>query len=137
MDNKTLNDKRVQISKAAESVIKRAVKETFEHIDELETQRNLIQQQIKILKYDLYDLKDGRMDRIAERQRIDPDTMKISCVLVTEIPGQSTVSPWHVEYNVALISGGDNNDTMRISNSMTKTFASGTYRMNNGEAKYL
>jgi hypothetical protein len=83
-------------------------------------------------------MKDGRLDRICERQSIDPDTQKISCVMLSKIPGQTVASPWHVEYKMSIIAGGGiGAESINVSNSMSKANAAGTYRMENGDIKYL
>jgi len=139
MENNKL-DKIKQDMKAMQiTVIKQAVKHTFERLEALEKEKNDVQNKIKILKHDLFDLKDGRLDRILERQSMDDETRTISVVIVAKVPavaGQSNASPWYEEYKVSVL--GDNGVVdCNINNSITKTNASGSYKLADGSIRYL
>ncbi|MFH1231366.1 MAG: hypothetical protein V1709_07720 [Planctomycetota bacterium] len=119
-------------------IIKEAVQLTFEKLEELEKQKNIIQNSIKILKHDLFDLKDGRLDRVLERQSLNEEVKSISVIAVTKIvvPNgqvQVNVSPWYEEYEFKILEG----EPCKINNSMTKTHASGSYKLKDGTIRYL
>lgn len=118
------------------AVIKAAVKETFVQIELLEKGKNDIQNRIKILKHDLFDLKDGRLDRVVERQGMNDEAKTISAFAVTKIEGQSQVSPWYIDYDMkVLVEGGV--IEIKVNNSLVKMHASGSYRLADGSIKYL
>jgi len=139
MENSKLDKIKADIKTTQISVIKQAVKQTFEKLEALEKEKNDVQNRIKILKHDLFDLKDGRLDRILERQSMDDETRTISVVLVAKVPGvagQNNSSPWYEEYKVSVLSDNGVVDC-NINNSITKTNASGSYKLNDGSIRYL
>ena len=58
------------------------MKQTLELIEKYEKQKHDIQESIKILKTDISDLKEGRLDRIAVRQAISPLASNAGCFKV-------------------------------------------------------
>ena len=116
-------------------VIKIAVKTTFEKLEIIETELADLQKVKSALKRDLNDLAEGRLDRIAERQSMDEVTKKegvFNIKLKVEI-GSKTTSPWYVPYLMSF--GGTGAD--EVTNSIAKTYAKGSYKLKNGEIKYL
>lgn len=135
MEEQKLNSIKMEMRQKQISVIKEAVRLTFEKLEEIERQKNALQNQIKILKHDLFDLKDGRLDRVLERQSINEETKSISVIFVSKaIPnGQSNTSPWYEEYEFKVLDG----EPYKINNSLAKTHASGSYKLNDGTIRYL
>lgn len=114
------------------AIIKEAVQLTFEKLEEIEKQKNSLQNSIKILKHDLFDLKDGRLDKILERQSINEEVKTISVIAITK--GTSlNVSPWYEEYEFKVLEG----EPCKINNSVTKTHAGGSYKLKDGTIRYL
>jgi regulator of replication initiation timing len=62
--------------------VKQLALRTLEKLDELEKQITELNEQRKLLKLDLEDLKEGRLDRILERQEKDPKAKKVSVFTV-------------------------------------------------------
>ena len=135
MENEKLDALKKEMKQKQISIIKEAVQLTFEKLEEVEKQKNILQDSIKILKHDLFDLKDGRLDRILERQNLNEETKSISVIAVTK-PANGTsanVSPWYEEYEFKVLDG----EPCKINNSTTKTHASGSYKLKDGSIRYL
>lgn len=118
-------------------IIKRAVRETFHAIIKIEAEVSETQKIRAALKRDLLDLKEGRLDRIVHRQKIDVVSKEHSIFLVepkVEIGGKSS-SQWYIPYYIRFRDeelGG-----VTINNSITKVHAGGACQLDNGEVKYL
>jgi hypothetical protein len=114
--------------------IKKLVKATFEKLLNIE---NILEENQKIkavLKRDLTDMAEGRIDRILERQSIDEVSKKESVFTVkmkVEV-GSKTSSPWYVPYIAVL-----DKTELAVNNSASKTYAKGSYKLDNGEIRYL
>ena len=140
MNDKKLDDLKQNIRDAQHAAIKAIVQKTFDTIQVLENEKNGLQNKIKILKHDLYDLKDGRLDRILERQEMDSDAKDLSALVIENIDGQKNSSPWYIEYLVKydMKTGVDKNyKEIKLNNSIAKTNASGSYKLEDGTIKYL
>lgn len=117
-------------------VIKNAVQATFEKLAIIESTLSDFQKIKSVLKRDLNDMAEGRLDRIVERQGMDTVSKNESAFIVTskiEI-GSKTVSPWYVPY---LLTFRSDNNAKEINNSIAKTYAKGSYKIKSGEIKYL
>ena len=138
MENEKLNAIKMDMKQKQIAIIKEAVQLTFEKLEEIEKQKNNLQNQIKILKHDLFDLKDGRLDRVLERQSLNEEVKTISVIVVTELPkGVSVnVSPWYVDYELKVMQPEGSLDC-NINNSITKIHASGSYKLKDGSIRYL
>ena len=82
--------------------VKKIVTKTLEKLDSVKKEIKEKQEEERILKMDIDDLKEGRLDRISERQEKDPEAKKISVVLIIkekeiirEVP-----APWYFPYQV-------------------------------------
>ena len=64
--------------------VKKIVTKTLEKLDTVKKEIKEKQEEERILKMDIDDLKDGRLDRIAERQDKDPEAKKVSVVLTAD-----------------------------------------------------
>ena len=135
MENGKLNAIKQEMRQKQIFIIKEAVQLTFEKLEEKEKQKNVLQNQIKILKHILFDLKDGRLDRILEMQTTDEEVKAVSVITVTKITNGTSVnaSPWYEEYEFKVLEG----EPCKINNSMTKTHASGSYKLNDGTIRYV
>ena len=139
MENSKLNKLSNEIKQKQIMYIKEIVKLTFEQLENLEKARTDIQEQIKIFKHDLFDLKDGRLDRILERQQMNEGVNKICILTISKcvVDGEHPISnPWYEEYEVCFELNGEP-ITFRITNSFSKTHASGSYKLKDGSIKYL
>jgi len=99
----SLKDKQVQ-------EVKQIVLKTLEKINKLDkdidgAKANVkdLEEQKKILRMDLDDMKEGRLDRIAERQEKDEKAKNVSVVII--IKEKETIierdrSPWYWPYQV-------------------------------------
>lgn len=136
------NDKLTKISQEMKqkqiSSIKEIICLTFEQLQVLEKMRNRLQEQIKVLKLDLLDLKDGRLDRIYERQCIDESCKETSILGISKKEGQGEGNPWYISYEIIFNSHQEDAPlTIYINNSLTKLHASGAYKLKDGTIKYL
>jgi len=139
MEDKKLDALKLEIKAKQVAAIKEAVRLTFEKIEELEKDKNTIQNRIKIYKHDLFDLKDGRLDRILERQSLDANARSISVITIAKSINQAiNTSPWYEEYVVSIpgLELPEIKD-VKINNSITKTHASGTYKLSDGSIRSL
>ena len=137
-NNSALNKTNTEIKKLQTKAVKAAVEKTFNALEALEKEKTAIQDKIRILKHDLYDLKDGRLDRIAERQLLSPENLSV--FTINRIEGQNAnISPWYVDYEFKIPEPGRESESIecRINNSIIKTNASGTYKMKSGGIRYL
>lgn len=134
MENEKLDAMKKEIKEKQVALIKKAVCLTYEKIEDLERQKNELQNQMKVYKHDLFDLKDGRLDRILERQSMDANAKELSVVKITKLPSSENKnsSPWYEDYIFSL-----GEESCKINNSMTKTHASGSYKLKDGGIRYL
>lgn len=83
------------------SEVKQIVLKTLEKIDKLSKERKELDDQIRILKLDLDDIKDGKLDRIVERQEKDTKARDTSVVIIIkEKEIIREVSPWYYPYTI-------------------------------------
>lgn len=80
--------------------IKGVVKTILELLQEKEEKRKVLDDEIRILRKDIFDLKDGHLDRIKERQDLDPKSKEISVIIIKEkiIEKHIPIQPWYVPY---------------------------------------
>ena len=80
--------------------IKGVVKATLELLQKKEEARKLLDDEIKILRKDISDLRDGRIDRIKERQDLDPKAKDISVIIIKEriIEKQVSTPMWYIPW---------------------------------------
>lgn len=138
MDAEKLNTAGMDIKHRQAAQIKSVVQATMDRIYELEKQRNKLQDEIKVLKHDLYDLRDGRLDRILDRQCTDEACIGVSVIFIKQ-PDKVAANPWFTEYGVGLRVVGEESPAsiILLNNSLVKTHAAGTYKMIDGIIKYL
>jgi hypothetical protein len=140
MDNAKLDKIKEDIKQKQINAVKTIVRETFKKIDILEKQKNDVQNKIKILKHDLFDLKDGRLDRILERQTMDASIRQLSVLIVDKKDlASNSDSPWYAPYKVTFLNPPPEEGgaiTVELNNSIVKLNAAGTYQIDS-EMKYL
>lgn len=83
--------------------IKSVVKATLELLQKKEESRKMLDDEIKILRKDIDDLREGRIDRIKERQELDSKAKDVSVIIVKEkiiekhVPTPMWYVPWIIE----------------------------------------
>jgi regulator of replication initiation timing len=81
--------------------VKEIVTKTLEKLDTVKKEIKKLQDEEKVLKMDIDDLKEGRLDRISERQEKDPEAKKVSVVvIIKEKEVIRETSPWYWPYQV-------------------------------------
>jgi hypothetical protein len=138
--------------------IKDVVKATLEKLRAKEVQKHAIDEEIKILRKDLDDFREGRIDRIKERQDIDAKAKEVSVVIIKEKIIEKQVpfwyQPWIIEVKTEYIpvvynatcecttstSGGFTGiaiTNFTSTNSNVHLYSSGTYQLSDGTIKYI
>ena len=84
------------------SEVKNIVKKYLTEINDLEKEKKEIDEELSILKKDLNDIKSGRLDKIEERQKLDPRAKEISLIVLQPV-NIFPVTPWKSTYEVRLI----------------------------------
>ena len=83
--------------------IKSIVKATLEQLRQKGEKRHALDEEIKILKRDIDDLKEGRIDRIKERQDLDSKAKEVSVIIIKEkIIKEYVPSPWYIPWVIEL-----------------------------------
>ena len=83
---------------------KQIIKNLLEKKISLEKEGDEIGEKIRIIKNDIDDFKDGRLDKVEERHRINKEADKVAPIKITIINNnQKTIfptQPWKWDYNV-------------------------------------
>ncbi len=79
--------------------LKEIVRKYLTKLESKKDEKAKVDKDIKILKSDIEDLKEGRLDRIKERQEKDPEARRVSVIIikekvVTEVPVWRTPYTW-------------------------------------------
>lgn len=136
--------------------IKDVVKATLEKLRKKETEKHEIDEEIKILRKDLEDMKDGRVDRIKERQDIDMKAKEVSVIIIKEKIIEKQVPLWYYPWIIEIkpqfvpicqtfISGATASSnvfnapslTFTSTNSNVHMYTSGTYQLSDGTIRYI
>lgn len=136
MESRKLDALKEEMKQKQIQIVKNAVKETFEKLEELEKQKGSIQEAIKLLKHDLFDLKDGRLDRIMERHNISSDAGAVSILAISKEENAPGTPPWYESYSLC-VKAASGRVICSVNNSVTRTHASGSYKLSGGLCKYL
>ena len=81
--------------------VKRIVTKTLEKLEEVKTEIRELNDERKLLEMDIEDLKEGKIERIVERQEKDPRARKVSVVVILkEKEVIREVNPWYWPYRV-------------------------------------
>jgi len=97
-------EKKKEYDKQVEEV-KEIVKRTLTELESLKEKKRETEEKIKVLKLDLDDLKQGKLERIKERQDKDPLAKKVSVIIIKEKVIRETIpspwyTPWQITWNV-------------------------------------
>lgn len=88
-----------ELTDKAVEKLKLVIKSTLERVRSIEESIDKLQEEKKILKLDLEDLKEGRLDRIEERQLNDKKSKDVSAVeVVKEIHHHHHYEWWNQPY---------------------------------------
>jgi len=129
--------------------LKRAIKKTLVRIDDVDKEIKDLQEEKKILKLDIEDLKEGRLDRIEERQTKDEHAGNVSVVKIVKeqtINHNYNYDYWHTPYEVTWTtipaftsntifcgasgtSTGNDCSSFTIDSSTAKNYSIGTYQI--------
>jgi hypothetical protein len=80
--------------------IKEIVQQTLEKIERLDNQIKELEDEKRILKLDIEDMKNGKLDLIEERQRKSEKARNTSLVIIKEIHKEYVPTPWYQPYYV-------------------------------------
>lgn len=140
--------------------IKEVVKATLEKLHKKEIEKHSIEEEIKILRKDIEDLKIGRLDKIKERQDIDVKAREVSVIIVKEKVIEKQVPLWYAPYiieikqpytptyyyngtgtaptiNLSTFTASDDSFTFTSNNSDVRMFSSGAYQLVDGTIKHI
>jgi len=132
MDKKSLSKVKEKIEQDHRDAVKDLTAKTLEKISNKECVRNVLQEEIRILKHDLTDLKEGRLDRIVERQSVCVEAMNASVFTLVKDDTSKMTNQWYVSY-IATIG----QEKFILNNSAAKTHTSGSYKLSDGTIKYI
>lgn len=146
-------------------LIKKAIKQTLENIKEKEKERDKLNKEIKTLKQDMDNIRNGRLDLIAERQEKDEGAKKTSIIEVIktkDIHHHHYHDRWYEPYKIIIkepyyatcgwitydsntisnLSTGTLTDAaicsyQTVTNSIAKDSWAGTYELNSGDCVTL
>jgi hypothetical protein len=119
--------------------VKEIVKKTLTKIEKLDDKIKDLQEERKLLRLDIDDLKAGRLDRIKERQEKDPKAKLVSVVILKEKPAVEYVNAYYQPYELTWnYTTGDSSylgyaatsNGVYIDGSTAKLAAIGTYDIN-------
>lgn len=81
--------------------LKIIIKKTLEELSDTQRKRDDLNGRIALLKKDLEDLKEGRLDRMAERQKIDPAARAASVIVIEKaVPPAREIHHYHHDNTV-------------------------------------
>jgi hypothetical protein len=102
--NKEIKQDKEKEHDARVDEVKLIVKNTLQEIEKLQDQKKEIDEKLKILKLDIEDLKEGKLERIKERQETDPLAKTVSLIIIKETIREREVpipSPWYRPYTIS------------------------------------
>ncbi len=144
--------------------LKSFIKKTLEEKERQSRIREEANRKIKILDKDIGDLKEGRLDRIEERQKADPKAKEISVALVEKVrevhhhhyderwywpyrftwqepyiaPFTNTVGNTVLDVSPTVAQDSFGADFFTLNNSIAKDHSAGTYSLKiNGDARII
>lgn len=141
-------------------LIKEAIRQTLEKLERKKEERKELDDEIKILKQDIDNIRAGRLDLIEERQKKNEQAKKTSVIIVEKetvkeihhhydrwyepyriIPMPFPESPWLPDYRIWYAEGDDmttcddGGGYITVNCSIAKDASPGTYRLENGSIK--
>lgn len=91
-----------EIEEKQVEAVKEIVRKTLEKLKSIEEQITKLEEDRKILKMDIDDLKQGRLDRIEERQKLDKKAKDTSVVEIVKEIHHHHYDYWNQPYTVKL-----------------------------------
>jgi hypothetical protein len=138
-----------ELKQKAIDKVKEFVKKTLEKLELLKKDEEVIKEKIRILKLDLDDLKEGRLDRIEERQQKDKEAEEVSVArVIKKVVVEHHYAPWYVPYVIewkvplaplypntiycsasscSVSEGEGYTNGISVTNSIAKAYCAGTY----------
>ena len=99
-----LQEKSVQKVKDIVKATLKKIKDLDDEIEKAKEEVKKLEEDRKILRLDIDDLKEGRLDRIEERQKTEPKAKKISVIVVEkEVHHHHHNDWWHQPYRVTYV----------------------------------
>jgi hypothetical protein len=81
--------------------VKKIVQKYLEKIDSLSKKKEEVDEEIRLLKKDLDDLKAGRLDKIEERQKVDDKAREVALIIIHKIDREYVpLAPWRSPYEI-------------------------------------
>lgn len=126
---------------------KEIVKQYLNKLETLQKDHRELVKKIQVIKRDLKDLSQGRLDRIEERQKLDPEAKNTSILIVDGIDTNATVTvPWKMPYecswtyNATTLPSNEMKsitDEITLTGSFCQNNTSGAYQLDSGVIKHL
>jgi len=136
-------------------LIKSAIKQTLEKIEERTNKKIELEKEIKILKQDIDNIKAGRLDLIEERQKKDERAKNTSVIIIEreKIVEKPYPVPWYKPYRIYPnpiysnepwylcgindVTSFQNDSYQTINCSVAKNASPGTYKLDSGIIKSI
>jgi len=115
--------------------IKSYILETLEKIEAKKKEKSRIDEEMRILKLDLEDLRNGKFDKIEERNQKSPTAKKVSIVIKPMINHFQTDLLYRGPFNNCGLLGV--NGSANITNADWNNLTGGTYTIANGTSFYF
>lgn len=119
-------------------MVKFIITNILEQIKKLTDEQKQVERLIDLHKLDLRDFKFGRLDRIVERQRMDPFARQHSVVVLEEMKRPGNTKTWYRPYACnfnKVVENPEQAGMKTIHSSMAKDFSVGSYKI--GEDKEI
>lgn len=138
-----------ELKKSNIDKLKDVIKVTLERIESIDKKIRGLQEERKLLRLDIEDLKLGKLDRIQERQNKDPKAKEISTIVIKEIIHEHYVTPQYIPYVVTIkepyiypyttwcASGSSMNCSFTIDGNTVSHNATGAYNLTSGDIIHL
>lgn len=96
-------DAEKDLKKEQVAAIKEVVLRTLRKLDEVKKKIKDLQEEERILKMDIDDLREGRLDRIEERQKKDEKAKEVSVAKLEKADATLQVNPWYNPYKITWV----------------------------------
>lgn len=140
MEEKVIKDAYKEAEKDLEkdkiNKFKDIIKKTLEKLESKQKEHQKIVKEIQILKKDVKDFSEGRLDRIEERQRVDPEAKKVSVIIIKKGAMVDENGKKFIDHTYHWIDSRTSCSGY-CTNAFVVTNTSGTYKLNSGSIKYL
>ena len=113
--------------------LKEIILKTLEKLEQKQHEQKALIKEIQILKADVKDFKEGRLDRVKERVEKDPLARKVSVVSIGKKDvDTSSYQHWNVPYVVRY-----NSSEVIMTEGICRNNTSGTYVLASGTIKFI